>query len=124
VAISAAFVAAQLLPWLGWNPAAGERWACFGSWALCVLWTARRAPLRAAQELLWLAAGVTALVPVAHGWVSGWWFWRSAVDGQWGLFAIDVGALALAVGFAAVARAAAARGRHGKANSVWAIARA
>jgi uncharacterized iron-regulated membrane protein len=124
VAISTAFVAAQLLSWLGWNTAAGERWACFGSWALCVLWAARRVPLRAAQELLWLAAGITALVPVAHGWVSGWWFWRSAVDGQWGLFAIDVGALALAVGFAAVARAAAARGRHGKANSVWAIARA
>ena len=124
VAISAAFVAAQLLPWLGWNTAAGERWACFGSWALCVLWASRGAPLRAAQELLWLAAGVTALVPLAHGFVSGWWFWRSAAGGQWALFAIDVGALALAVGFAAVARAAAARGRQGKANSVWAIARA
>ena len=122
VAISAAFVAAQLLPWLGWNPAAGERWACFGSWALCVLWASRRAPLCAAQELLWLAAGVTALVPLAHGCVSGWWIWRSAAGGQWALLAIDLGALALAVGFAALARAVAVRGRHGKANSVWAIA--
>jgi uncharacterized iron-regulated membrane protein len=122
VAISAAFVAAQLLPWLGWNTSTGERWACFGSWALCALWASWRAPLRTAQELLWLAAIVTALVPFAHGLATGWWFWRSAAAGHGALFAIDIGALALAIGFASLARATARRGRTGGANSVWAVA--
>lgn len=121
VAVSTAFVAAQLLPWLGWNTATGERWACFGSWALCALWASWRAPLRAARELLWLAATVTALVPLAHGLATGWWFWRSAVEGHGALLAIDLGALALAAGFAALARATTKRSRDGAANSVWAI---
>jgi uncharacterized iron-regulated membrane protein len=120
VAISAAFVAAQLLPALGWRVDAGERWICFGSWALCMAWAAWRAPLRAARELLWLAAIVTALVPLAHGFVTGWWFWRSAAAGHGALLAIDLGALALAAGFASLARAASRRSRHGDGNSVWA----
>jgi len=119
VAVSAAFVAAQLLPWLGWNAGAGERWACFGSWALCAVWASWRAPSRAAQELLWLAALVTALIPLAHGLATGWWFWRSAAAGHGALFAVDIGALALAIGFAALARATARRGRSGGTNSVW-----
>jgi uncharacterized iron-regulated membrane protein len=121
VAISTAFVAAQLLPWLGWNTSAGERWVCFGSWALCALWASWRAPLRAARELLWLAAIVTVLVPLAHGIATGCWFWRSAAAGHSALFAIDVGALALAAGFVALARATSRRGRDGAANSVWAL---
>jgi hypothetical protein len=123
VAISAAFVAAQLLPAVGWHTAAGERWICFGSWALCATWALWRAPLRAARELLWLAAVVTALVPLAHGLVTGWWFWRSAAAGHDALLAIDLGALAMAAGFAALARATARRGRDGEANSVWATTR-
>jgi uncharacterized iron-regulated membrane protein len=123
VAISAAFVAAQLLPALGWHTAAGERWICFGSWALCATWASWRAPLRAARELLWLAAVVTTLVPLAHGLGTGWWFWRSAAAGHDALWAIDLGALAMAAGFAALARATARRGRDGEANSVWATTR-
>lgn len=123
VAISATFVAAQLLPWLGsrfgWNVATGEHWVCFGSWALCALWASRRAPVRAAQELLWLAAIVTAAIPLVHGLTTGWWFWRSAATGHMALFGVDIVALALAVGFATLARAAARRGRHGESNSVW-----
>jgi hypothetical protein len=92
VAVSVAFVAAQLLPWLGWNTATGERWACFGSWALRALWASWRAPLHAARELLWLAAIVTAPVPLAHGLATGWWFWRSAAAGHGAPWAIDLGA--------------------------------
>lgn len=121
VAISATFVAAQLLPWLGWNAATGERWVCFIGWALCVAWAAWRAPLRAARDLLWLAAIVSALIPLAHGIATGGWFWHSAAAGHGALFAIDVGALALAAGFAALARATSRRGRDGATNSVWAI---
>jgi uncharacterized iron-regulated membrane protein len=122
VAVSVAFVAAQLLPALGWNAAdAGERWACFLAWAACVAWAAWRPPLRAAQELLWLATIVTALVPVAHGLATGWWFWRSAAAGYGVLAAIDLAALAMAVAFATLARAATHRGRSGVPDNVWAL---
>jgi uncharacterized iron-regulated membrane protein len=121
VAISATAITAQLLPRLGWDVDAGERWVCFTSWALCLLWACVRAPSRAARELLWLAAILTALVPVAHGLASGEWFWRSAATGHAALAAIDLGALALAAGFAALARATTRRARNGEANSVWAL---
>lgn len=121
VAVSATFVAAQLLPMLGGNVDVGERWVCFVSWALCVLWASWRAPLHAARELLWLAAIITALVPLAHGIATGWWFWRSAAAGHGALFAIDLGALALAIGFASLARATSRRSHEGATNSVWAI---
>lgn len=120
VAISAAFVAAQVLPMTGWNVAVGQRWVCFSSWALCALWAARRAPVKAARELLWLAAIVTALVPLAHGLVTGWWLWRSAAAGHGALFAVDAGALAMAFAFASLARAVTRRSLTGDANSVWA----
>jgi hypothetical protein len=40
--------------------------------------------------------------------------------GEGALAAIDLGALALASGFAALARAVSRRAREGEANSVWA----
>lgn len=124
VAISVAAVAAQVLPRLGWNVDAGERWACFASWALCLLWACLRRPIQAARELLWLAAAVTALAPLAHGFATGWWFWRSAAAGHPALAAVDLGALALAAGFAALARATTHRARCGEPNSVWAEGKA
>jgi uncharacterized iron-regulated membrane protein len=126
VAVSVAFVATQWLetvgPQRGWSIDAGVRWACFAAWIACALWAALRPPVRAAQELLWLAAATTAVVPVAHGLATGWWLWNSAAAGHWALFAIDAGALAMACGFASLARATARRARHGEANSVWASA--
>lgn len=123
VAISAAFVATQLLqlPQMqgGVDLDAGVKWACFTTWALCAAWAAVRPPLRAAQELLWAAAATTALIPLAHGAATGAWLWASAAAGHWHLFAIDAGAIAMAVGFAWLARVTAARARSGEANSVW-----
>ncbi|WP_158885713.1 PepSY-associated TM helix domain-containing protein [Rhodanobacter sp. L36] len=113
VAISVAFVAAQLWP-------AGVRWSCFISWAMCALWASHRSPVVAARELLWLAAIVTALIPIAHGITTGWWFWRSAAAGHAALFAVDVVAVALAFAFVELARVTARRARGGDANSVWA----
>lgn len=121
VAVSSAAVAAQLLPWRGLDAAHGERVACFASWALCLAWACWRAPVQAARELAWLAAAVTALAPLAHGLATGWWFWRSAAAGHAALAAVDLGALALALGFVAVARASARRARNGEANSVWSL---
>ena len=126
VAVSAAFVAAQGLEWLAQrrslDVAAGISWVCFVGWGLCALWAALRPPVRGAQELLWLASLLTLMVPIAHGLATGWWLWRSAAAGQWGLFSIDAGALALAFGFAALARATSQRARLGEPNSVWSAA--
>ncbi len=123
VAISVTFIAAQVLQALAarqsLDVARGLGWACFGSWALCVGWAAWRPPVRAARELLWAAAATTLLVPVAHGLATGWWLWRSAAAGHWNLFTIDAGALAMAVGFATLARATARREHSGEPNSVW-----
>ncbi|MCX7515386.1 PepSY-associated TM helix domain-containing protein [Frateuria hangzhouensis] len=120
VAVSVAFVAAQLGPLLASSPAWGERTACFASWLLCMAWAAWRPPARAARELLWLAAAVTALVPVCHGLATGAWPWRAIARGEGALALIDLVALALAVGFAVLARATARRARSGDTHSVWA----
>jgi uncharacterized iron-regulated membrane protein len=119
VAVSAAFVASQLLPVIGLHSDAGVRWSCFASWLVCALWASRRPPIAAARELLWLAAVVTAMVPVAHGIATGWWLWHSAAAGHVALFAVDSVALVMAFVFAGLARAAARRRRLGDPNSVW-----
>lgn len=121
IAISAAFVAAQVLEHSAPRAVdAGIRWVCFVTWGSCVLWATVRTPAQAARELLWAAAVVTALVPVSHGALSGWWWWASAGHGHWPLFWVDAVALAMAFGFALLARATARRGRHGDPHSVWA----
>jgi hypothetical protein len=123
VAVSSAFVSAQGFEWLAQRRAIDSGsaigWVCFATWGLCALWASLRPPIRAAQELLWVAAAVTLLAPIAHGLATGGWWWRSAGAGQWGLFCIDVGALAMAFGFAVLARATARRARAGEPNSVW-----
>lgn len=124
VAISVAFIATQLAQWPGLRLAMGldeaVKAVCFATWALCALWAALRPPVRAARELLWAAAVTTALVPLAHGAVTGAWLWVTALQGQWPLFAIDAGALAMAFGFGWLALATARRARDGEPNSVWA----
>ena len=121
VAISAAFVGVQLLEHLAPAHAdAGMRWICFLVWGGCAVWAALRAPWQAARELLWAAAIVTALIPLVHGAMSGLWLWTSAQRGYWPLFWVDGVALAMAIGFAAMARASSRRAIHGEPNSVWA----
>ncbi|HEY9112625.1 MAG TPA: PepSY-associated TM helix domain-containing protein [Rhodanobacteraceae bacterium] len=120
VAVSLSFVAAQVLPLAGINGGRAEYAVCFGAWALCALWAARRAPIRAARELLWLAAAVTAVIPVAHGLATGWWFWISTAAGQYALSGVDLVALAMGLAFAMLARAVARRGHRGDPYSVWA----
>lgn len=117
-AVSAAFVAAALAPLT--DVTAPERWTCFATWATCVVWTIVRRPIRAAHDLLWLSAVLSALVPIAHGITSGWWFWRSAAAGHAALLGVDLVALGMACAFVALARATARRARVGDRNSVWA----
>lgn len=126
VAISLAFVAATLLEARALTRAtdvdAGLQWVCFLSWAACALWAVVRPVPKGARELLWAAAVATLLVPIAHGVATGWWWWTSAARGQWVLFGVDATALALAFGFAMLARAARKRALNGDPNSVWAEA--
>lgn len=123
VAVSVAFVTSQLLPAMGMDASVGIRWSCYLSWLMCALWASRRAPIVAARELLWLAAIVTATIPLVHGIATGWWLWRSAAMGHGTLLAVDAVALALAFAFAALARATNRRAHEGDANSVWALPR-
>lgn len=126
VAVSSAFVATQVLQAVtdlaDMDIAAGIQWACFLVWGICVLWAFIRPPIHAARELLWLAAALTVLIPVAHGIGTGWWLWKSAAAGHWSLFGVDAVALALASGFAVLAHVATRRARMGDPNSVWALA--
>ncbi|MGD7314503.1 hypothetical protein ACQCSJ_25265, partial [Ralstonia pseudosolanacearum] len=46
---------------------------------------------------------------------------RTVLNGQWNLAGFDLGALALAFGFVALARATWRRARHGAQASVWAL---
>lgn len=121
VAVSATFIATQVCArWFpGTEVSRIEYGVCFGSWLLCVAWAAWRAPVRSARELLWAAAALSIAVPLVHGLASGWPLWRSVQAGQWSLVIIDAGALALAAGFVALARATARRAVEGTANSVW-----
>jgi len=48
-------------------------------------------------------------------------FWRGAASGHGALAAIDPVALAMAVAFATLARAATRRGRSGVPDNVWAF---
>ncbi|HAU81393.1 MAG TPA: hypothetical protein DCW96_12125 [Stenotrophomonas sp.] len=124
VAVSASFVGAQILEQVA--PQAvdhGIRWICFATWAACALWAALRRPDQAARELLWAAAISTALVSVVHGGLTGYWPWVSAARGYWPLFWVDAAALALAFGFATLARASLRRARQGDPNSVWSAPR-
>lgn len=98
----------------------GTRWACFLAWGGCVLWAVLRTPAQAARELLWLAAAVTALVPLGHGLMTGHWPWITATSGQWTLFWVDGVALAMALGSTALARATARRAHTADPHGVWA----
>src|SRR5690606_1617321 len=108
VAVSAAFVAAQAFEAL-----APTRVDAGIPWAVCAAGAAARTPVRAARELLWLAAAGTIAVPIAHGLATGMWPSTSAVAGHWAPFWVDAVALAMAFAFVRLARASTRRAREG-----------
>lgn len=86
-----------------------------------LLWALLRAPIRAAVELSWACAAAMIAVPVVDALVTGDHLLRTAMQAQWPVFGTDAVALSMGLGFAAMARAAARRGRSGDPNSVWAL---
>ncbi len=87
----------------------------------CIGWAFWRGAARAAPQLLWLAAGCTAAIPLtsALGWAVpglGWW---AHTDGA--ALAVDLTAVAGALALGWMARATARRVRSGPHDSVWSV---
>ena len=62
-------------------------------------------------------------MPLVNALVTGDFLWRAALAGHWAVAGFDIGALALACGFAALAWVTQRRARNGLPNSVWAMQR-
>ncbi|AXW64670.1 hypothetical protein CJO94_24200 (plasmid) [Ralstonia solanacearum] len=84
-------------------------------------WSLLRPPARGAVELLCAAACFALLAPLTNAIVTGDHLLRTVLNGQWNIAGFDLGALALACGFIALARATQRRARHGAPDSVWAL---
>ncbi|AOY99964.1 hypothetical protein BKK81_12485 [Cupriavidus sp. USMAHM13] len=113
--VAAAFSGALLWPE---RPAAQVYFPVF---LAALAWSLLRQPARAALDLLYATVAATALIPVCSALVAGDPFWRAAQRGDWAVAGFDIGALAMACGFAALAHATRKRARSGPLDSVWAL---
>jgi len=87
----------------------------------CVAWALVRHPARAAVELLSIAALATLAVPLSNAILTGDHLFVAALNGRWAVAGFDIGAIALAAGYIAIARATLRRARSGPVESVWAL---
>ncbi|MGO4328446.1 PepSY-associated TM helix domain-containing protein [Cupriavidus sp. 2TAF22] len=115
IGVAAAFCGALIWP----GRTAG--WSYFPVFFVALAWALLRAPARAAIELLWVAAAGALLVPVVNALVTGDYLWTAALAGHWAVAGFDLGALALACGFAVLALVTRRRARNGPPHSVWAL---
>jgi len=90
-------------------------------WGVAIVWALLRPPVRAAVELLVMAALAALSIPVSNAVLTGDHVLRAAASGHWAVAGFDIGAIALAVGFLALAHATLRRAHQGPAHSVWAI---
>ncbi|SDD03472.1 Uncharacterized iron-regulated membrane protein [Cupriavidus sp. YR651] len=88
---------------------------------VAIAWSLLRAPVRAAVELLYVAALASLTVPLSNALLTGDHLFVAALHGRWAVAGFDIGAIAMAVGYVALARATARRARNGPAESVWAL---
>ncbi len=93
-------------------------WPVFGA---AIAWALLRPPVRAAVELLYVAALAALTVPLSNAILTGDHLFRAALHGRWAVAGFDIGAVALAVGFVVLARATQRRAKNGPAESVWAM---
>ena len=73
------------------------------------------------MELLSAAAIAAVLAPITNAVVTGDHLLRTIARGEWNVAGFDLGALVLACGFVALARATLRRARQGAPDSVWAM---
>lgn len=115
IGVALCFPAALLWP---------ERAVSYVFWPVFLLavgWSLVRPPVRAAVELLYVAALASLTVPLANALLTGDHFIVAALHGRWGVAGFDIGAIALAVGYVVLARATQRRAHNGPAESVWAL---
>lgn len=113
IAVALCFPAALLWP---------ERAVSYVFWpvfAAAIIWALIRPPIRAAVELLYIAALSALSVPVSNALLTGDHLFVAALNGRWAIAGFDIGAIAMAAGFVAIARATQRRARNGPAESVW-----
>jgi hypothetical protein len=119
-AISMTIVAAK---WLDGSAANIEHWhngVYYSVFVASVLWSFLRGAAAAGVELLWLAALATAAIPLTT--LVGWSFPALGMRASASIaaFGVDFVALASALSFFMMARAASRRAKYGPADSVWA----
>lgn len=113
IGVALCFPAALLWP---------ERAVSYVFWpvfATAIIWALIRPPIRAAVELLYIAALAALSVPVSNALLTGDHLFAAALNGRWAIAGFDIGAIAMAAGFVAIARATQRRARNGPAESVW-----
>ncbi|MEM7705012.1 MAG: PepSY-associated TM helix domain-containing protein [Pseudomonadota bacterium] len=83
-------------------------------------WCFVRSVAAGARDLLYLAAALSAAIPLADAIVVDMPLWRSAATGQWGLLLVNLLALIGTAAFWRMGRAVHQRSQYGDPNSVWA----
>ncbi|WP_454763718.1 PepSY-associated TM helix domain-containing protein [Cupriavidus campinensis] len=115
IGVALCFPAALLWP---------ERAVSYVFWPVfvaAIAWALLRPPVRAAVELLYVAALASLAVPLSNAILTGDHVIVAALHGRWGVAGFDIGGIALAVGYVALARATQRRAHNGPAESVWAL---
>ncbi|MEM9532402.1 MAG: PepSY-associated TM helix domain-containing protein [Pseudomonadota bacterium] len=117
--VSAAFLASRgVADWS--NRAEVTELAYFGVFFASILWAYLRSVADGARDLLYLAAVLTAAIPVVDAVLIDMPIWRSLAAGNWPLFTVDCLAIVGAAAFWRMARAVQRRAGAGEPHSVWA----
>lgn len=117
--ISCTIAAAKWLPGHVADPNAWHKYVYYAVFFGGVAWSFARGPARAAIDLLRFAAASTLAIPVttllgaALPWLGPW--------AHPAALGVDATALAMAIGYAWMARATSRRARSGPADSVWSL---
>jgi uncharacterized iron-regulated membrane protein len=119
--ISGAFAATWVAVRLGIDAGLPQRVACYGLFLGACAYACVRPIARATVELLWATAALTTLMAVLDLACNAAAMLQDATPLAWRVLGVDLAGIALGIGFACFARAAARRARAGDANSVWAL---
>lgn len=119
--ISGAFAATWLSAQCAIDAALPQRIACYGLFAAACCHAAVRPIPRAAVELLLATAVLTIAVSLADVASNAVMFVRDSSPQHDAVLGVDLTGFAMGLAFAALARAAARRARHGDPHSVWAL---
>ncbi|RDI99447.1 PepSY domain-containing protein [Dyella solisilvae] len=118
--ISGAFAATWIATRNGVDAGLPQRVACYGLFLAACAYACVRPIARAAVELLWMTATLTGLVALVDLAGSASSMLQDTGPLAWRALGVDLTGIALAMGFACLARATARRARSGDVNSLWA----